>query len=131
MVIDTSAILAILCNEPERHHFNSLIAVSPVRIISAATYLETAIVIEARFGPQGVHNMKLFFAAAGFRIAPFDVDQAKIAAEAYSKYGKGHHIAGLNFGDCFSYALSMLMREPLLFKGEDLVHTDVKSCTHG
>lgn len=130
MVIDTSAILAILNNEPETHHFNELIVSSLVRLISAATYLETAIVVEARFGPQGVHNMKLFFSVAGLRIVPFDADQTKIAAKAYSKYGKGRHIAGLNFGDCFAYALSQFKREPLLFKGDDFVHTDVKSCVH-
>jgi ribonuclease VapC len=130
VVIDTSALMAILCNEPERHHFNELIATHPSRFISAGTYLETAIVVELRYGRQGLHHLKLFLAAASIEIVAFDGDQAEIAAEAFHRYGKGLHVAGLNYGDCFSYALAIQKNDPLLFKGEDFIYTDVKSATH-
>jgi ribonuclease VapC len=130
MVIDTSALMAILSNEPERHHFNEMIATSPSRRISAGTYLETAIVIEARYGRKGFHHLKLFLTTASIEVVAFDKDQAEIAADAFCRYGKGRHIAGLNYGDCFSYALAKQVDEQLLFKGEDFVHTDVGSATH-
>ena len=130
MVIDTSAVLAILCDEPERHHFNELIVSYPSRLISVGTYLESAIVTEARFGRSGVHSLKLFLSAAAVEFVSCDREQAEIAATAYSVYGKGRHKASLNFGDCFAYALSKQRGEPLLFKGDDFVHTDVISVTH-
>ena len=131
MVIDTSAILAILSREPEGHHFRELIALSPPALLSAATYLEVRIVTEARWGRDGVRDLKLFVAACSMAIIPFDAEQAIIAAEAYSRYGRGRHQAGLNFGDCFAYALAKKTGEPLLFKGDDFVHTDIASATHG
>ena len=130
MVIDTSAILAILADEPERNHFNALIAVSPIRLMSAGTHLETAIVVEARYGRLGVYDLRLFLATAGIEIAAFDSEQASIAADAYARFGKGRHAAGLNFGDCFAYALASKTNLPLLFKGEDFVHTDIASASH-
>ena len=130
MVLDTSALMAILCNEPERHHFNEMIVAAQSRFISAGTYLETAIVAEARYGRMGIHTLKLFLTTASIEVAAFDKEQAEIAAGAYYRYGKGRHVAGLNYGDCFSYALAMQKDEPLLFKGDDFVHTDVSSATH-
>ena len=130
MVIDTSALMAILCNEPERHHFNEMIVSSQFRFISTGTYIETAIVAEARYGRQGFHHLKLFLTTASIEVVACDMEQAEIAADAYYRYGKGHHVAGLNYGDCFSYALAMQKEEPLLFKGDDFVHTDVSSATH-
>ena len=129
MVIDTSALMAILCDEPERHHFNEMIVASQSRLISAGTYLETAIVAEARYGRKGFHHLKLFLTTASIEVAAFDREQAEIAADAYYRYGKGRHAAGLNYGDCFTYALAMQKDEPLLFKGEDFVRTDVRSAT--
>ncbi len=131
MVIDTSAILAILSDEPERHHFNELIALSPPALLSAATYLEVRIVTEARWGKAGILDLKLLVATTSMTIVPFDAEQAIIAADAYSKYGRGRHPAGLNFGDCFAYALAKKTGEALLFKGDDFVHTDIPSATHG
>jgi len=124
MVIDTSAIIAVLADEPERHTINEQIASSARRLISAGTYLETAIVIRARFGADGLRDLRQLLATAGLQIMPFDADQAVIAAEAYDRYGRGRHPAGLNFGDCFAYALSRATGEPLLFKGEDFAKTD-------
>jgi ribonuclease VapC len=130
MVIDTSAILAILSDEPERHHFNELIALSVPTLMSAGTHLETTIVTGARFGRAGLRDLRLFLVTTGTRIVPFDEEQATIAVDAHAVYGKGHHRAGLNFGDCFAYALAKKTREPLLFKGDDFAHTDISSALH-
>ena len=124
MVIDTSAIIAVLADEPERHEFNTQIARAERRLISAGTYLEAAIVISDRFGTDGLRDLRQLVSTAGLHIAPLDADQAVIAAEAYDRYGRGRHPAGLNFGDCFAYALSRATNEPLLFKGEDFAKTD-------
>lgn len=129
MVIDTSAVLAILFDEPERHHFNELIASISPRRLSSATYLETAIVLQCRYGKQALLDLKLYLATADVEVTGFDLEQAEIAARAYAEYGKGNHAAGLNYGDCFAYALSKVMREPLLFKGDDFRKTDVESAT--
>jgi len=131
VVIDTSALCAVLLDEPERHHFNELIASRPVRLISTGTYLETAIVIQARFGEKGMVSLQLYLSSAGIEIPAFDIEQAEIAAGAYSSFGKGKHPAGLNFGDCMSYALAKQTGEPLLFKGDDFRKTDIPSVTHG
>jgi len=130
MVIDTSALLTILLDEPERHHFNELIASDPVRLLSAGSYLETASVLQAKFGKAGMINLKLFLTAAGLLITEFSSRHADIASAAYLSYGKGRHPAGLNFGDCISYALAKDTGEPLLFKGDDFSKTDVASVTH-
>ena len=131
MVIDTSALLAILFDEPERHHFNELIASISKRRISAGSYIESSIVMLARYGKQGVLSLKLLLSAAGIEIVPLDSEQSEIAAEAYSQFGKGLHPANLNFGDCISYALAKSTGEPLLFKGDDFSKTDIGSVTHG
>lgn len=125
MVIDTSALVAVLTNEPERHAFNAAIAGAPRRLVSAGTYLESAVVIRARSGIDGLRDLRLFVASAGLHIVPFDADQEAIALDAYQRYGKGYHPAALNFGDCFAYALSRKTAEPLLFKGNDFAQTDV------
>jgi ribonuclease VapC len=124
MVIDTSAIIAILTDEPERHEINARIAKAGRRLISAGAYLEAAIAIRARFGADGLQSLRQLLSTAGLQIVPFDADQAVIAAEACDRYGKGRHPAGLNFGDCFAHALSRATSEPLLFKGEDFTKTD-------
>lgn len=129
MIIDTSVLLTILFDEPERHHFNELIAsISPSRI-STGTYLETAIVLQCRYGKHALHDLKLFLSAAAIEIAGFDLEQAEIATKAYAEFGKGKHPAGLNYGDCFSYALSKSTGEPLLFKGDDFRKTDIEAVT--
>jgi ribonuclease VapC len=130
MVVDTSAILAILSNEPEREHFTQMIVLSPSAMMSAGTYLEARIVAEARWGRAGLHDFRLLLAATSIEVIPFDDEQAVLAAEAYSTYGRGRHEAGLNFGDCFPYALAKKTGQSLLFKGDDFSRTDVISATH-
>ena len=129
MVIDTSALVAILCDEPDAPLFESAIESDSTRVISAATLLETAIVIEARFGEGGGRELDLLIHKAQIEIAPFDQEQADIAREAYHTYGRGRHPAALNYGDCFAYALSMVRGEPLLYKGDDFAKTDVERVT--
>jgi len=127
MVIDTSALLAILQDEPERHAFNRAIEAAASRRLSAASWVETSIVIEARYGAEGLRDLDLFIDRAAIELVPVDIEQAKVARRAFSQFGKGRHPAGLNYGDCFSYALARQLGEPLLFKGEDLKKTDLRA----
>ncbi|MCP3468118.1 type II toxin-antitoxin system VapC family toxin [Bradyrhizobium sp. CCGUVB23] len=127
MVIDTSAIVAIAFNEPEAKSFRERIADDPVRLISAATVLEAAMVIETRLGEPGGAELDLWLHKADVEIVAVTADHADQARRAWRRYGKGRHPAGLNFGDCFSYALAALTGEPLLFKGNDFVQTDVET----
>ncbi|MGD0013447.1 MAG: type II toxin-antitoxin system VapC family toxin [Bryobacteraceae bacterium] len=126
MVIDTSALVAILLDEPERRRFNQAIESSARRLISAATVLEAAMVLEGRFGAPGGRLLDRFLLRARFESIPVDAEQAGIARRAFRKYGKGRHRAGLNYGDCFSYALAKAAGEPLLYKGSDFAQTDVE-----
>lgn len=126
MVIDTSALLAILLDEPERRAFVEAIARDPQRLMSVASFVECSLVLESRFGAEGLRDLDLFIARAQVTLAPVDVDQAYVARQAWRGYGKGRHAAGLNFGDCFAYALSRTLAEPLLFKGRDFALTDVE-----
>lgn len=125
MVIDNSALLAILNDEPERRIFNEAIEAAASRTMSAATLVEVSIVIESRLGTEGLGDLDLFIERAGIEVVSVDREQAYIARRAFSRFGKGRHAAGLNYGDCFSYALAMVSGEPLLFKGEDFGKTDV------
>jgi ribonuclease VapC len=125
MVIDTSAVLAILQDEPERPRFTAAIAEAAQRSMSAATLLEVAIVIEARFGVEGGRYLDQLLERAGVEIVPVDDEQVRLAREGYRRFGKGRHPAGLNYGDCFSYALARVRQQRLLFKGEDFARTDV------
>ena len=125
MVLDTSALLALLLDEPEAEDFRRAVDEDATRLVSAATLLETAIVIEARKGEAGGRELDLLMHKAGVEIVPVDVEQAAEARRAYRRYGRGRHLAGLNFGDVFAYALSRTSGEPLLFKGEDFARTDV------
>ena len=128
MVIDTSALIAILSDEPERRSFNEKIEADPTRLLSAGTFLETALVVESRFGEAGGHDLDLFMHRAGIDVIAVDADQAEIARRAYRVYGKGRHPAALNFGDCFAYALAKVTGEPLLYKGTDFTKTDINAC---
>jgi ribonuclease VapC len=128
MVIDSSALLAILFGEPEKRRFNELIGAHAVRIMSAASYLESAIIIDDRLGYEGARDFKLFLAEADIVIEPVTLEQAEAARDAYRRFGKGNHAAALNFGDCFAYALAKATGEPLLFKGNDFSQTDIETC---
>ena len=125
MVIDTSALLAILQDEPERRAFNEAIEGAGSRLMSTATFVEVSIVVESRYGAEGLHDLDLFVDQAGIELVAVDAEQAKVARRAFSRFGKGRHPAGLNYGDCFAYALAVALGEPLLFKGEDFPQTDV------
>lgn len=125
MVIDTSALVAMLTGEPEAEQFEAAVEGDPIRLMSAASYVEAAIVIEARFGEAGGRELDLWLHRAAVDRVSVDTDQAETARFAYRRYGKGHHRAGLNYSDCFSYALARVSGEPLLCKGDDFVHTDI------
>ena len=125
MVIDTSALLAILLNDPERRRYNKLIAASRKRLLSAASLVETGMVLEVRSGEGAGRELDLFLHRAKFEVVPLDADQAEIARTAFRHYGKGSHPAGLNFGDCLAYAAAKATGEPLLFKGGDFSKTDI------
>jgi ribonuclease VapC len=126
MVIDTSALLAILLGEPEAEKFSAAIDADSRRLVSAASALEASIVIEVRKGPAGGRELDLLMHRAQMDIVPFTEPQFEAARFAWRRFGEGNHPAGLNFGDCFAYALAKTLGEPLLFKGEDFVTTDVK-----
>ena len=125
MVVDTSALLAILLGEPERHEYIELLAAADDPLISAATLVEASIVMQARTGDEGVRDLDDLLAVAGVRPVAVDADQAVLARQAFVRSGKARSPAGLNFGDCFAYALARAMDRSLLFKGEDFAQTDV------
>lgn len=126
MVIDTSALAAIFFAEPERQTFLRAITSSGSRLISAASVLETGIVLEGRQGEAAGREFDLFVVRANLQIIPVDAEQADLARSAWRRYGKSRHPAALNFGDCFSYALAKFSGEPLLAKGTDFCLTDIE-----
>ncbi len=126
MIIDTSALIAILRDEPDAARYAEAIAEAGERRISAATYVETAAVIDGAGDPIASRRLDELFREARIVIEPVTASQAQIARQAYRDFGKGRgHAAKLNFGDCFSYALATENAEPLLFKGDDFARTDV------
>ena len=128
MIVDTSALIAILRDEPDAMAYARAIANAAIRRISAATFVETAAVIDASRDPIASRRLDDLFREARFAIEPVTEAQARIAREAYRDFGRGSgHPARLNFGDCFAYALAKAMNEPLLFKGDDFTRTDITS----
>ncbi len=124
IVVDTSAVVAVLFEEPEsaaveRHLLGNRC------VMSAATRVELGIVIEAKAGPAGTQLLEELLGRIGVEIVPVDIEVAEEAIVGWRRFGKGRHRAGLNFGDTFSYALSRRMGQPLLFVGDDFSHTDV------
>jgi len=111
--------------EPESARLAAAIEGDASRLISAATMVEAGLVIEARHGSAGGRELDLLAAKASLSIEAVTAQQAEVAREAWRRYGKGRHAAGLNLGDCFSYALARVTGEPLLFKGDDFTHTDI------
>jgi ribonuclease VapC len=126
VVIDTSALLAILLGEPERGTFLQQLSESETRLLSAANALETAMVVESRRGEVAGRELDLFLHRTKIEIVAVDGEQFSIARFAWRKFGKGRHAAGLNLGDCFAYALTKTSSEPLLAKGEDFRRTDLQ-----
>jgi len=125
MVIDSSALLALLLAEPEAERIARAIANDPRRLVCAFSALETAIVIEAKKGELAGRELDLLLHRTRADVVVMESVQVEIARSAWRRFGKGRHPAGLNIGDCCSYALSRFSGEPLLFKGEDFRHTDV------
>jgi len=127
MILDISALVEVLFGEPEADPYTRLIHNADRCLISAGSFLELSIVIERQTGPEVARQYDMFFRRAGIIVEPFTVEQAYIARQAFHDFGKGRHPAGLNFGDCFAYALAKITGEPLLFKGEDFNETDIVS----
>ena len=127
MIQDTSALLAVLFDEPDADYFERVIASATTCRMSAANHLEAAIVVESRMGDEGGRQLDNFVETAEIEIMPVTPEQTQTARLAWRRYGKGNHPAGLNFGDCFAYALAEAAREPLLFKGEDFTLTDIEA----
>jgi len=128
MIVDTSAIVAILRGEPERAALRRVLEDAPRRSVSAATLVETFSVMDRGTQPTTARDVDAWLSEQDVQVAPFTERQARIAREAYRDFGRGSgHPAQLNLGDCFAYALAKVTGEPLLFKGDDFVHTDVRS----
>ncbi len=126
IVVDTSALLAILNNEPERDHFLDVLANADAVMMSAVTLYESMLVASARRGPDNLDDLNQILETIGAEIVPFDADQAQTAHAAYMRYGKGIHAAArLNLCDCVAYALAKQLDVPLLFKGNDFAATDI------
>ena len=127
MIVDSSALIAILFQEPDARRFADALTLEARPSVSAVTFVETAMVAEGRGGAAAGAELDLFLAEGAIEVVPVGERQARLARDAWRRYGKGRHPAGLNLGDCFAYALAMERNEPLLFKGEDFARTDVKA----
>jgi ribonuclease VapC len=127
MVVDTSALLAVLFREPGSERITARLAAESQPLISAGTLLESAIVAEARKDTAGGRQLDHLLHTLSVTTVPVDADQVAVARAAFRKYGKGRHEAGLNFGDCFAYSLAITLDAPLLFKGTDFAKTDVRN----
>lgn len=125
MVVDTSAVIAVLLGESETEAFARALANDSKKLISAFNVLESAIVIEAKKGEVGGRELTLLLHHACIETIPLNRDQAELALSAWRKYGKGNHPVGLNIGDCCAYALAKYSGEPLLFKGKEFSQTDI------
>lgn len=125
MVVDSSALLAILLNEPDADSIRTAFDHDDVRLLSAATLLEVSMVIESRKGEGGGRDLDLLISKSKIEVVSVDKNQVDEARRAWRRFGRGRHAAGLNYGDLFSYALARTSGEALLFKGNDFARTDV------
>jgi ribonuclease VapC len=125
MVVDASALIACLLDEPERVRFIDAIDADPVKLISVVGFVETSFVILGRKGEAGIVDLERFIGRARIERVPVDASQADLAVAAFRRFGKGRHPAGLNIGDCFAYALAKATGENLLYKGGDFARTDI------
>src|SRR5690349_3023108 len=126
MIIDSSALVAILLKEPEQTAFIAAITADRTRLCGAPTLVETGMVIVSRRGEAGLAELRAFYQRAAIQTAGFGPELVELAVEAFRRFGRGRHPAGLNFGDCISYALAKATGEPLLFKGDDFSQTDIR-----
>ena len=125
MVVDTSALMAIVLGEPDAERYAAALSSAPRLLVAAPTWLEAAIVAQARLGGEGHALLTELLDALQVTIVPFDEGLARLAHDGWLRFGRSRHPAGLNFGDCFAYALAKQCGEALLFKGEDFARTDV------
>ena len=126
MVVDTSAVVAILLGEPEADEFAGALIDAPVRLMSAVTRVELTCVVEGRNRAAGRREIERLLHEVPIEIVPVSLEHADIAIEAFRRFGRGRHRAALNIGDCFSYALAQATDQPLLFMGDDFIHTDIR-----
>ena len=127
MIVDTSSLVAVLFDEPDSERYATAMAQAARCRMSAANFLEASLVVEGRAGISGAQELDIFIETAEIEIVPVSVEQARVARRAWREFGKGNHPAGLNFGDCFAYALAKVAGEPILYKGDDFTLTDVES----
>ncbi|MFZ0600631.1 MAG: type II toxin-antitoxin system VapC family toxin [Roseiarcus sp.] len=127
MILDTSALAAILYGEPEARDFVERIRAADICRISVANHVELAMVVESQLGPNGARQADAFLRRAGVVVEPVTLEQGDLARQAFLDFGKGRHKAGLTFGDCFAYALARATGEALLFKGDDFALTDIRA----
>ena len=127
MIIDTSAVLAILFGEPDAERYEDAIAAAWPRRMSVVALLEAAMVVESRGGAAAGQELDVLLEKAAVELVPVTPEHANAARRAWRRFGKGNHPAALNFGDCFAYALAETTGEPLLFKGEDFARTDIEA----
>jgi len=125
MVIDSSIILAIMLEEPKAREYARGILEAPVRVISAASFVECGLRLTNLRGELGLPQLEVFLMRSRIEVVSLDEEQARIAVRAFEKYGKGRHPAGLNYGDCLFYALAKVRREPLFYQGNDFSQTDL------
>jgi len=128
MVLDTSAVMAILLQEPVADRLVSAMEADRTRLISAASVIESSLVLLGRYGEAGEALLDRLLRGIGAEVVPVGEEQVVLARDAALRFGRGRHPAALNFGDCFSYALSVTRGEPLLFVGDDFSKTDVEAC---
>jgi ribonuclease VapC len=129
VILDTSALIAILYDEPERAQFAQLIHDAEICRISVVSFVELSMVVESQLNPEAARQVDMLFRRVGIVIEPVTVEHGYLARQAFLDFGKGRHKAGLNFGDCFAYALARATGESLLFKGNDFSRTDVMAAT--
>ncbi len=127
MIVDSSAILAIMLQEPDSDAYLDAVMTAPVRRMSVANWLEATMVVDGRGTDNAIARFEEFMDGARIELVPVSLGQATIARRAWRVYGRGNHRARLNYGDCFAYALAKETGEPLLFKGDDFSQTDIES----
>ena len=127
MIVDSSALFAVLYRESDAEHYQEAMLTASNCRMSVANILEAYMVVEGRGGAAAGHELDAFLARAGIEAVPVTVEQMEAARQAWRRFGRGNHPAALNFGDCFAYALARVTGEPLLFKGEDFLQTDIRA----
>lgn len=130
MIVDTSAVMTVMFDEEDSESYDEAIAQAASCRMSVVNFLEAAIVLESRRGPTAGHELDAFLKEAGIELEQVTTEQAEAARQAWRRFGKGNHPAGLNFGDCFAYSLAEISKEPLLFRGRDFALTDVEVALH-